>query len=72
MRRLTTFAAVSALLLSACAGPSVLLAGESMRLPEPPPLMLSFVVLGADDGSNVEVREGLAEGDVLVLPEKGR
>ena len=49
MRRLVTFAAASALVLSACAGSSVLLAGESMRLPEPPPVVLSFVVLGADD-----------------------
>ncbi|MCP4965181.1 MAG: hypothetical protein GY926_08085 [bacterium] len=49
MRRLVTFAAASALVLPACAGSSVLLAGESMHLPEPPPVTLSFVVLGADD-----------------------
>ncbi len=63
MRRLTTFAAVSALLISACAGPSVLLAGESMRLPEPPPLMLSFVVLGADDLTPVVANLAMAEAD---------
>ena len=48
MRRLLLPIA-AALLVSACAGPSVLLAGESMRPPEPPPPTLSFVVVGADD-----------------------
>ncbi|MDJ0924039.1 MAG: putative glycoside hydrolase [Acidimicrobiia bacterium] len=49
MRRLPLPIAAVALLLSACAGPSVLLAGESMRPPEPPPPTLSFAVVGADD-----------------------
>lgn len=49
MKRLTILVALAALALSACAGSSVLLAGESMRPPEPPPPTLSFLVLGADD-----------------------
>ncbi len=54
MRRIVTTLVFSAMLLSACAGPSVLIAGESLRLPEPPPQMLGFVVLGADDLTPVE------------------
>jgi hypothetical protein len=49
MRRLSLLISATALLLSACAGPSLLLAGESMRPPEPPPPTLTFVVLGGDD-----------------------
>jgi hypothetical protein len=49
MRRTSALIAAASVLLGACAGPSVLLAGESMRPPEPPPPTLSFVVYGADD-----------------------
>lgn len=42
------------MLLSACAGSSVLIAGESMRLPEPPPQMLGLIVLAADDLTPLE------------------
>lgn len=49
MRRPAIFLAICALAASACAGPSVLIAGESMRFPEPPPQMVGLVVLGADD-----------------------
>ena len=54
MRRTFITLAFSTLLLSACAGPSVLIAGESPRLPEPPPQMLGFVALGADDLTPVD------------------
>ena len=49
MRRPAILLAICALVASACAGPSVLIAGESMRFPEPPPQMVGLVVLGADD-----------------------
>lgn len=49
MRTTTTLLAACTVLLAACAGPSVLLAGESMRPPEPAPPTLSFEVVGADD-----------------------
>ncbi len=58
------------MLLSACAGSSVLLAGESMRLPEPPPLMLSFVVLGADDLTPVDAEVVMAE-EIATTDEAG-
>ncbi len=61
MRRTALLLAASALVLSACAGPSVLIAGESMRLPEPPPQMLNLVVLGADDLTPVEASIVAAE-----------
>lgn len=61
MRRLSLLISVAALLLSACAGPSVLLAGESMRPPEPPPPTLSFVVLGGDDLTPVTATLTVAE-----------
>jgi hypothetical protein len=70
MRRLATFAAASALLLSACAGSSVLLAGESMRLPEPPPVVLSFVVLGADDLTPVVADVAMAD-EMVITDEEG-
>jgi hypothetical protein len=56
MRKFTILLAAATTLLSACAGPSVLLAGESMRPPEPPPLMLEFLVLGGDDLTPVEAQ----------------
>ena len=49
MKRPVILIAVLALATSACAGPSVLIAGESMRFPEPPPQMIGLTVLGADD-----------------------
>jgi hypothetical protein len=49
MRRIAITLLGSTLLLSACAGSSVLLAGESMRVPEPPPQMINLEVLGGDD-----------------------
>ena len=49
MKRIAISLALGAMLLSSCAGSSLVLAGESMRFPEPPPQMLTFVVLGADD-----------------------
>lgn len=54
MRRIAATFAVSALLLSACAGPSVLIGGESVQFPEPPPKTVSVVVLGADDLTPIE------------------
>jgi len=56
MKRTVIPLTVGALLLSACAGPGVLLAGESMRMPEPPPQMLNLVVLGADDLTPVDAQ----------------
>lgn len=61
MRKKLTLLAVMALVGSACAGPSLLLAGESMRPPEPPPPTLSFVVLGGDDLTPVTATVALAE-----------
>ena len=54
MRRFAIALVSCAVLLSACAGSSVLIAGESMRLPEPPPQMVGLVVVGADDLTPVE------------------
>ncbi len=65
MRRISITLATSALLLSACAGPSVLIAGESMRLPEPPPQMLNLVVLGADDLTPVDAAIAAEAATVL-------
>lgn len=54
MRRTATIIVFGPLLLSACAGSSVLLAGESMRFPEPPPQMVEISVVGADDLTPVD------------------
>ncbi len=55
------------MVLSACAGTSVLIAGESMRLPEPPPQMLGLVVLGADDLTPVEAEIETGTGTEAVI-----
>jgi len=49
MRRFSILLACSALLISACAGPAVLMGGESVRFPEPPPQTVNLLVLGGDD-----------------------
>jgi hypothetical protein len=64
MRRVTTLLVASPLLLSACAGSAVLLAGESMRPPEPAPLTVPFVVVAADDLTPVAAQ--LASADETV------
>lgn len=70
MRRIPSLLAASALFLAACAGPSVLLAGESMRPPEPPPPTLSFEVVGADDLTPV-VADLVVEEAVAVTDDDG-
>ena len=49
MRRLLPIVAAVAVVGAACAGPSVLVAGESVRPPETPPDVVPFVVLAGDD-----------------------
>ncbi len=48
MRRVALLVLV---LATACAGPSVLVVGESVRSPEPPPELLNVSVFAGDDGS---------------------
>lgn len=50
MRR---YSVLVALLLSACAGPATLIAGEAIRSPEPPAVLLNIQVIAADDASPV-------------------
>ncbi len=49
MRRVSSLLAVLALVVSACAGPSLLVAGESIIEPEPPAPEVSLLVLAGDD-----------------------
>ena len=49
MRTLTLIVAVAAVLVAACAGPSVLVAGESARSPEPGPPTFPVRVVAGDD-----------------------
>jgi hypothetical protein len=69
MRRPVILIAALALTMSACAGPSVLIAGESMRFPEPPPQMVGLTVLGADDLTPVEA--SIAVGDEVIVTDSG-
>lgn len=76
MRRPSHFRLLSALFgaglaASACAGPSVLVVGENVRPPEPPPPVVTVNVLAADDGTTpggVEVR---FDGEVAVADVNG-
>lgn len=69
MRRITLMVAAASVALSACAGPTLLVAGEALRSPEPPPPIIPFAVLAADDltpvTAQLQVEDQSAVTDVL-------
>jgi hypothetical protein len=65
MRRIATILVFGSLLLSSCAGSSVLLAGESVRFPEPPPQTVDIAVVGADDLTPVDAAVTTATETVI-------
>ena len=70
-RRALLFGGFGALLLAACAGPSSVVAGESMRSPDPPPPVFQIAVLAADDLTPLPA--ALVVGpDSLAADESGR
>ncbi|MEE8330197.1 MAG: putative glycoside hydrolase [Acidimicrobiia bacterium] len=71
MSRLPTVALAMALAMAACAGPSLLVIGESARDPGPPIPQLVVVALSTEDGSVIPDAVIAFNGDVASLDESG-
>ncbi len=71
MRRTLILIAASALALGACAGPGVLLGGETVLNPEPGAPMVAVTVVAADDSTPVAESEIIVGDGVVEQDESG-
>src|SRR5688572_21240370 len=71
MRRTLILIAVSALALGACAGPGVLLGGETVLNPDPGAPLVAVTVVAADDSTPVAESEIIVGDGVVEQDESG-